>query len=180
MARAISVLLRPGGQPVFPDRCIVCQRESPGHTIAIAENEASLWGLIVPGLARIGLVKLRRFDLSICASCKPRIHLQRWGRVAGALAIIAVVLALIYPRLHGYSPLGRRVIAIGIVFLAIFPFTLYEAFAPRFFNVKISADHVLFDFLSDVYARNFVELNRPLVIASDLLEGSPGPNRAED
>lgn len=157
-------------QPIFPPRCVACGSDAPGGTLRFHKRS-------------VGWSYGEKFsaDVPVCGNCRGKVNRQRWLRFSISLGIIGVAIAvwlLIYFQepskaepsgsifgkvlerlLPGYLRLEGWV-GIGIVWVCLFPWALWQIFFPPPFDMTAYADSVDYQFRDAEYAEEFAVLNK--------------------
>lgn len=165
MAVSTDVTLRVDAEARFPDRCVVCEANAPGATVALSESRHG--GFITLFLPLVWLMGWRTFHAPICPGCKGRFRLQRWGRGIVTWILVIVSVTVVYPHVRELDWAPRRLVGGGLVLLSLVPYVLYEVFWPRFFGVTVHLDRIDYEFASRAYAEAFTEANRSAVLRSE-------------
>lgn len=140
--------------PVWPDRCVCCRAESPGHRTKFWTFAIGWWTIVFLSYGGIFVARV-----PACKSCARKLQWGRavrwilWAIIAGAAAIGAVWI------LRHYNGPMRIYLGVGIACLATLPLFFLEAMFPPAFDMTSYAKTVDYEFRDDMYAAEFEMLN---------------------
>jgi hypothetical protein len=169
MTRAASVTLPAGRRPEFPRRCVVCDREEPGHAATLVANAHLPWWVPFGWFARVLIL-----EVPACPPCAARLRRRYWGRRAACLVLVAGLGAAGYWMVASDTPAGSvrhflGDLAVGGVASALLvPYALWEILRPLPFDTDPGRGSVEYHFRDARYAREFARLN-----------GAPAPDEPE-
>jgi len=149
MSRTVSVFIRRDAQPVFPDRCVVCDGVHPEHRATLFAAEMRSGHSFVGGAYS--------FKVPCCVRCALRLHVSRVLIGWAPLLIVGAGLALLIylqPMTKAAGPISWFAGALGVVALVI----LRGAF-PQRIAVEPRDDLVSFEFRDPDLAAEFRQLN---------------------
>jgi hypothetical protein len=143
--------------PAFPPRCVGCDAPEPGFGVTVWTWSVSWWALLT-ALAFFW-AKTAKVRAPFCRPCAWRLRLRRLA--AAAFFAAAVVLAVyVYSRTFVTLPrLLRKLIAGGVVFVALIPFGLWHVLRPPSLNLIVEGDQVIYEFGRRTYAFDFAVQN---------------------
>ena len=140
----------------FPDRCVVCNCDSPNSHVRLMTGSIGWWTWLLWWWGKPFIAKA-----PACYGCAWKLHLMRFLSLAVTLAIVAASLWLIWPNVEGAVPLGLRKWAMmAIAIVCLLPQIFFEVFYAKPFDVTAYADSVDYEFTSKDYAVDFATLNR--------------------
>jgi hypothetical protein len=95
-----------------------------------------------------------------CASCGWRIRCQRVGGILLTLVVAAAFLFFVWPLLDDFvaRPI-RKWVAMGLIFVCLAPYFLWETFFPPSIDITAFPDNVDYEFRDEEYAHEFAALN---------------------
>jgi hypothetical protein len=140
--------------PVWPDRCIVCERESPGHRVPFNTYKITALSTILMSFG-----DRERLTIPACVPCGRRLV---WG--ARARMVLAFVLcgAAFYALKGVFGlPAGiwRTPAMIGYALVGIVPSVVLSFVMPPAFDVTSFEKSIDYEFKSKAYAAAFAALN---------------------
>jgi hypothetical protein len=154
MPLSSDVKLAKTQQPVFPDRCIACGQEQPGNTIRVCTNAVGWWTIALWTFGPRFCV-----DVPACGGCRHKMVQQRWTRriITWGLAFIGAAVAMSV--LQWYQGPLKRWLTVGIAFVSISPWFLWQAIFPPPIDLTAYTETVVYEFRNAVYAEEFASLN---------------------
>lgn len=167
MPFSTEVTLAKAHTPVFPNRCVVCDRVPDSKAWVAHHRIGFLWVILVPML---WLFSWKRTSIPICRGCKSKFYGQRIGRFLITITIAAVIFVLIHPYLSDIKPPFGKLIAAAIMLVGLSPYLIYLVVKPPYFDLGASGDVIEYEFASAKYAARFQKLNSDHVIASEATE----------
>ena len=160
MPLSTDVKLRRDYVPKFPDRCIACSQDAPGHLLRVSTHTIGLMTLVT-------LHWGSRFSakVPVCRSCARAWRLQAWLRrvVTWTFAIVGVAVA--FRVLSSYRGVFRRWIATGIAVACCLPLILWQTFFSPLVDLTAFAETVDYEFRDRDYADEFAALNEEAVLS---------------
>ena len=144
-------------EPVFPDRCVVCDCESRKRAKIAVDTQNVLLSFFVPILSMFGWKKI---EFPVCEACNGEFFRQRWIRSIICWSIICVVVFVTLPYFKGMNHLFAKLSVIASGLAAIIPHIVFEVFFPRWFDVTASKHETKYEFRSEDYATDFYVLNQ--------------------
>lgn len=160
----IDVVLPIDYEPVFPDKCPLCLKESPQDSYEIADRIPGPWYL--PGFMR----KKVRFPVPACYECarklRWRTRLENWG-------IILIIAASLVTTMYLVNSIGlprkHRILCLIGLGIALVPGVVYymalEFIWPNPIALTAKADSLEFTLDNALYAAEFVQLNESAVLS---------------
>ena len=141
-------------EPVFPDVCIVCQRNTPQVKVRLASHSLGWWLLFT---LKFGAMADVRVPACVeCSKLLDRDRMARWLATAG-IAIVGIFLLV---RLLGGNPTPRQIaLGMGLGLLCLTPLIVWEWKTPLPIELTSYLDSVDYIFRNDDYAQQFARLN---------------------
>lgn len=163
---ATHISLPRGKRPRFPALCCCCLVPGPERRIGCSGKQQSLWDWLAPWgwLSRERV----RFEVPICAKCRPRVVRSRRLRLV-ALAAILVVAApwvVVWTGGFGWEKQSRRIVGAAILAAASLPVVSWQVARPLGVTLSVRKDVVWYEFASEEYALAF-HLRNPEGICED-------------
>jgi hypothetical protein len=144
-------------EPIYPDRCVVCDGETTNRIRISVGTQSPLLSFLVPIMSLFGWKKIA---FPTCKNCTGKFYRQRWIRTAICWTIIAVVVYFCMPYFKGVDRTATKLALIAIALAAIVPNIIFELCFPRWFDVTESKHTTCYEFRSEDYATDFYALNR--------------------
>jgi hypothetical protein len=152
---SINVTLDASHNARFPDCCILCGHRGPGDSLALSTSPTGVWWSFFGFDAG-----QRKAQVPACMRCRELLvrqaQLRSWGVLVAVVASIALYAVLLFCY-HG--PLVNVVRSGGLVFFML-PYFVWEALFPLPINVTATKSSITYRFEYDVYAIEFMRLNR--------------------
>ena len=155
MPLATTINLPRGVEPRWPDRCIVCRRETPGATVSVCTASIGLHTLLTGGFGRLYWARV-----PACRGCGRRLWAGRVFRIVITLGLLFVGVTIALWVLGRYDGPLRRPLGIGIALGSLLPYFMLEAFFPPVFDMTAMPKKVDYEFRDATYAADFESLNR--------------------
>lgn len=163
----------PGSRrPRWPDRCVCCEKEHPGHKAKIGVTGASSslgWakqGTLVSTAASLGGSGNIRVKLEVpcCESCAPALERRHCWRtvllyvtgILGAAASVAVMMVCMIAGLHGAL---TGILSIGALLGTLALPIAYDFLRPPPFTITPCSGRITYEFLSARCAEEFARAN---------------------
>jgi hypothetical protein len=157
----MSVKVLRSSPPVFPKCCVVCRDPRPDGKVRFRASPGSYWGIIEPLLDIIPLVDIYHADIPTCANCRTPLWAWRWVRAVALIATgAAAFAATMYLVPKGWPPVTQRLTAVGLVFLFVVPYAVWQMVSPLAVDLDVDEDWAEFNFSDPLYAEEFFSLNR--------------------
>jgi len=144
-------------QPVFPDRCVVCDCETIKRSKIAVDTQNGLLSFFVPIMS---LFEWKKIEFPVCEDCSGKFFRQRWFRTLVCWTIIGIVVFVTLPYFQGLNRSITKLAILAIALAAIIPHMIFEVFFPRWFDVTASKQTTQYEFKSEDYATDFYALNR--------------------
>jgi len=157
MSLSSDVTLPKDYEPIFPASCVVCQSDEPVTKVKILAQGIN--GCLVYLMPLLIFLGWRSIGVPVCSSCKPKFHLQRWGRDALMAVLVILIFMVVGPRFSDLSGIIKKVTVAAVVLFAMIPYVIFEIFVPRCFDVTVHNNSIDYEFASEQYAREFQLLN---------------------
>ena len=151
-----DISLRIGAKPRFPDRCVVCGRESPGHHMEVRDYEFKWW---MTFFWWMHWSRAYSVVAPICPACHRKYRREVWIRRIITWAYIAVACVVAFPMFEMFPRWIRKYAAMGVVLVLFLPFAIVSVVYPLPFEVEVDGKNVEFKFRRADYAEEFAELN---------------------
>lgn len=139
---------------VFPERCVACGREKPGHALRVGLGSIGWYTLVF-------WVSGKSFEVEVpaCPSCARTMRRQRLLRRAltWGFAIAGVAIAVHVLRSDGGR--AKTWLAMGVALAAMAPLALWETFSAPAFDLFVGDKNVDYQFLDEALAQEFDALN---------------------
>ena len=154
MPMAREVNLPRDQKPVWPDRCLYCRAESPGHKTKFWTFAIGWWTVVLLSFGSIFVARV-----PACRSCARQMQLRRTVRwVVTTLIAAAAAIGAIWV-LKSYTGPARIYLGVGIACIGILPFYFIEVLFPPVFDMTCFAKTVDYGFKDGMYALEFEMLN---------------------
>ena len=153
---SVDVNLPRDYKPNWPDRCVVCRAEGPGHRTKIWTFAIGWWTIV---LLTFGAIFVAR--VPACPACAKKLHTQRLIRLVVCIFFCVAGVAFAIWLLGNYTGPFRHYLAVGIALVGISPFILYEIVVPLAFDMTCFRKTVDYEFKDEMYALEFEMLNHP-------------------
>ncbi len=167
-----DISLRGNQRPRFPDLCVSCERERPGHyaRFGVTGSQDTLgWTLDAAALATTGAVlqgtNVRvQMQVPCCANCSPALERRHTMKtvalyVSGALGAVVMVLVIIFGNSQHW-PSGITVtLAIALLLAVLLVPVVWELRDPPSFTITPLGNSVNYEFKSEKCAKLFRALN---------------------
>src|SRR5262249_12420721 len=141
---------------IFPDRCIVCDREQPGTTTKITDKVLTWWTLFF-------FFGGEKFTVHVpaCRWCGRRLRLRYFVPYAISLVVFAMLVIWVMPVVRPWVPLPtlRTIVGIVLFVIAMSPVSFLLEFFPPAFDFDVDPDEAVYGFRDARYAEEFSDLN---------------------
>lgn len=135
---------------LFPDRCVVCEREHPSSHVRILTGSIGWWTFLWM-FGSPFYVKA-----PACRFCGWKLQWMRLLSLAVTLTIVAVAMLYAWPYLQPHVPKAfRKWGMMGFAILCLLPQIIFEIVFPKPFDVTAFSDNVNYEFRSRRYAVDF-------------------------
>ncbi len=142
-------------EPQFPDRCIVCGKESPDQNFRITSHRIGWWTVLLFAFGSPHTVRV-----PACTSCGWRMRLARWTNwlLSGVLFLVAgfILIPIIGPLV---PPAIRKYAIVAGVIVCLTPLFLWELFFPPVFDITVTSKNVTYEFRDPAWALMFAVEN---------------------
>lgn len=164
MALSHDVRLRRATEVVFPDECVVCGAEGPGHATRVFTRET------FNGLMGIGREGDPFVDVPSCPRCSRKI--RAGAGVSLGVGFVSANLMYFFVAdpylLEPSEGLWHWFAWLATPFVCVLPWVLWRVCFPPAFSIDTDDAWVEFEFRKAAYAEAFERLNATLVVrASD-------------
>jgi hypothetical protein len=141
--------------PRFPDKCVVCGRQSPASTVRLMTGSIGWWTLFVWWYSKPFIVKA-----PACAACSWRLHGNRFFTLLVTILLVVVAIWIVWPMFADMVPRSvRKWAALGLGLVCLSPFILIQVFFPPAFDITAFSDSVDYEFRDSQLAYEFANLN---------------------
>lgn len=156
MAQSTDINLPRKHKARFPDRCVVCNCESPPSKSRVITGSQGWWTWVTWWWGMPFTVKV-----PTCHGCGWRFQARRLVGVLITCAVIAAVLVWGWPLMQDVVPKGlKRWTVLGLAIVCLLPFILFEIFFAPAFQITAYSGSVDYEFADWDYAYDFALLNR--------------------
>ena len=156
MPESVDVRLPRNHEPIFPDRCVVCDERSPSSQTTITTRSVGWWTVVFWAFGQATVVRA-----PACSQCGWRLHFGRWVDLVVLIATTLLAFFYVWPMLDDVvAPEFRRIAQMGTAIVCLIPAGLYRVFHAHAFDVTAYAKSIDYEFASPDYARDFEQLNR--------------------
>lgn len=141
--------------PRWPDRCVVCDRQSPNHRAQFSDRKTTLWTTITLQFAQ--KINVTAPACPDCASGLSRRELRsKVGMWVAVLAGVWIGMKVVVPRFPGWPP---GLVAGACAFAAYLPLVTVRVLWAPAFGITAWGEEIAYEFGRESYARAFAELN---------------------
>lgn len=140
--------------PVWPDRCVVCERERPGHHIAFHTFKITAISTVLMSFG-----DREKLLIPACVACGRRLVWGARGRMVLAIALCGIVAYSLKTFVGLPSGFWRTPSMLGYALLGLLPGVAYATFLPPAFDVTSFEKSIDYEFKSRAYATEFAALN---------------------
>ena len=154
MGLSHDVRLRKVITPIYPDRCVVCQRPGPDAHVSVWTHSIGWHTFVFWHFGR-----LFRAKVPACAACRRRFNRHKWLRWGLNGVMLAAALWLVLYLLGEYQGPLRKWVWMGAALLVLAPYWLIEAFYAPAVALTAYSDEVDYEFADRSYAVEFARLN---------------------
>ena len=154
MPLSTDVKLSKDVQPVFPDRCVSCDRDQPDENIKICTHSIGWHTLLFWSFGKRFCV-----NVPVCFQCKKSMRMQRFfSLLINFLFIVIGVYVAVY-LLDSYEGSFKKWLVMGIAVICILPLITWEIFFPPSIELTAYSETVDYQFKNSDYAEEFAEFN---------------------
>jgi hypothetical protein len=142
----------------WPDRCVVCDRESPGHRFGFASHRITWFSSVTMTFG-----ERERSYVPACKACSTRLRVEV---VVRAVLTLIVALAIVYLLLRVFgrpSGIWGQLTLVGYAALGVVPRVVASVFFPLPFDVTPYTENIVYEFRSQRLAEEFAALNHGTV-----------------
>jgi fatty acid desaturase len=150
----VDVNLPKSYTPVYPDRCVICGKASPGDTYRVTTRA------IGSGTAVTTAGPKFTAEAPACPGCRDRMRRRVWSRIAANVLVILAGLAVGWRVLQGVHTSFANVILAAIVLVCLVPLIAWRVYFPLPFDITAFSDTVDYEFSDRAYAQEFAALNQ--------------------
>ena len=140
--------------PLFPDRCVICGKESPGDTYRVTTRA------IGSGAAMTTAGPKFSVEAPACRGCRDQMRRRVWRRIAENVVFLLIGLGVGVRVISGSHTAFANVILFAICLLCLVPLVAWRTFHPLPFDITAFSDTVDYEFRDRAYAEEFAELNQ--------------------
>ena len=142
------------GEPVFPDLCIVCQRNRPQTRVRLGSHSLGWWLLLT-----LKFGDMAKVSVPACLECSKILDRDRVGRWLATAGIAIVGIFLLIRLLGGRPTVGQIAFGMVLGLLCLVPLMVWEWKTPLPIELTAYFDSVDYIFRHEDYAQEFARLN---------------------
>src|SRR5262245_50834300 len=160
-----AVTIDRGSVAVFPDKCVLCGRSAPGHTMplkaAYTERLAGIFQVIGGEWST---------DIPCCAPYGRKRQGHQRRRFLFVLACISIGCLVAAIVISGAVGWWRIYAGVGIILAGLLPWWAFERLWRRPLSLSINGNAVTFIFKDSAYAVDFAKLNEIAAKSEEVIE----------
>ncbi len=146
----------------WPDRCVCCGAEKPGHVVRLFTLSIGWWTLMFWSFGTLFSARV-----PACRSCGRRLQVKRVLKVllTGLIAFAGVAVA--FQIMGSYQGPLKKWLAFLVTLVCISPYLLWDVFFPPVFDMTCYSKTVDYEFRDSDYAFEFHMMNEDAEGATD-------------